>query len=636
MSHMRKLIIFNLLFFCAITIFAQEKKVALIIGNGNYSEFFKELRTPVNDAKAMDWSLKELGFTTILGTDRNRTQMSDLIEQFKKEAKGADIALFFYSGHGGYTDKQKYFLVPSGVYKNSSTLAGDCYDFEAVEKTMVATGARLKLFYIDACRSSLDGSKGWVSFDPGKIVNKKDEAKGTALYFGTTETTPAFEGGGNFSIFTQALLNHIDDSGYFGSVWDNISREVVSQNANQTPTKITSRDFRDFKLNPMGYRLGKRVRDGFETINISAYPTHAKIKIGKETYSNNTNIDFPFGYKYDIEITADGYEPCKKTISVYPTPNSQKKYEYHLSKLEPATLYVSSNKSNAMVYIDGKYAGYTNRTLNVLSGTHQIKVVKRGYYDKTITKNLSNGRNSETINLERDYPCFFETVDAYDDSGILTYHYSPKNQIGLSYLHRLSSTDGKLSVGAMLASSVGLFSQLGAQTDQAPNLYLDLDLGGNQDNTEIETHKEYINLTDLEYSDYVDPYHEAKHYDINALMLGKVGYSPCNGVTLDLGIGAAYHQDKYWMKEPYAIKKTYTTNKLTGETSEPSYEYVHSGQSTMYKDKSKWSLALRLGSIFFIPINDNTSIVLGGGYTYLPMNNKCSSWDACLGISWEF
>ena len=76
--------------------------------------------------------------------------------------------------------------------------------------------------------------------------------------------------------------------------------------------------------------------------------------------------------------------------------------------------------------------------------------------------------------------------------------------------------------------------------------------------------------------------------------------------------------------------------KLTGETSEPSYEYVHSGQSTMYKDKSKWSLALRLGSIFFIPINDNTSIVLGGGYTYLPMNNKCSSWDACLGISWEF
>lgn len=633
---MRKIIIFNFLFFCAITIFAQEKKVALIIGNGNYAEFFKPLRTPVNDAKAMDWSLKELGFTTILGTDRNRSQMSDLLKQFQQEAKGADIALFFYSGHGGYTEKQKYFLVPSGDYKNSSTLAGDCYDFEAVEKTMVATGARLKLFYIDACRSPLDGSKGWVAFEPGKLVNKKDDAKGTAWYFGTTETTPAFEGDGKFSVFTQALLNHIDDSGYFGNVWDNISREVVSQNANQTPTKINSRDFRDFKLNPMGYILGDSVRVGSELINISVYPSHAKIKIGDKTYSNNSSLYFQFGVKYDIEIIAEGYEPYKNTITALPNPNSQKKYQYNLVKLEPATIYVSSNVSNAMVYIDGKYIGHTNSRVGALSGTHQVKVTKSGYYDKTVTKILSPGSNSVAIDLERDYPWFFEAVDAYDDSGILTYHYSPKNQIGLSYLHRLSSTDGKLSVGAMLASSVGLFSQLGAQTDQAQNLYLDLDLGGNQDNTNIETHKEYINLSDLEYSDYVDPYNEAKHYDINALMLGKVGYSPCNGVTLDLGIGAAYHQDKYWMKEPYAIKKTYTTNKLTGETSEPSYEYVHSGQSTMYKDKSKWSLALRLGSIFFIPINDETSIVLGGGYTYLPMNHKYSSWDACLGISWEF
>lgn len=633
---MRKIIFLILLSFCTITLFAQEKKVALIIGNGNYSDFFKPLRTPVNDAKAMDWSLKELGFKTILGTDRNRTQMSDLLKQFQQEAKGADIALFFYSGHGGYTEKQKYFLVPSGDYKNSSTLAGDCYDFEAVEKTMEATGARLKLFYIDACRSSLDGVKGWVVFDPTKLVNKKDDAKGTAWYFGTTEATAAFEGDGKFSIFTQALLNHLDDAGYFDNVWDKISREVVSQIKNQTPTKTVSRDFRDFKLNPMGYRLGDRVREGFELINISVYPSHAKIKIGDKTYSNNSNIYFPFGVKYDIEIIAEGYEPYKNTITAFPNPNSQKKYQYNLTKLEPATIYVSSNVSNGMVYVDGKYIGHTNSRLETLSGTHQVKVVKSGYYDKTVTKSLSSGRNSETINLERDYPPFFEAVDTYDDSGILTYHYSPKNQIGLSYLHRLSSTDGKLSVGAMLASSVGLFSQIGAQTDQATNLYLDLDLGGNQDNTEIETHKEYINLTDLEYSDYVDPYHEAKHYDINALMLGKVGYSPCNGVTLDLGIGAAYHQDKYWMKEPYVIKKTYITNKLTGETSEPTYEYVHSGKSTMYKDKSKWSLALRLGSIFFIPVNDNTSIVLGGGYTYLPMNHSCSSWDACLGISWEF
>lgn len=632
---MRKLIILHLFFFFTITIFAQEKKVALIIGNGDYSEFFKPLRTSVNDAKAMDWSLQELGFKTIVGTNLDRDKMTSMLKEFQKEAKGADVAVFYYSGHGGYTTKQKYYLVPSGKYLNTSTLAAECYDFEAVERTMEATGAKLKLFFIDACRSPLDGSKGWVSFDPGQLLNKKDEARGTAWYFGTSETTAAFVGNGDFSVFTQALLNHADDSGFFNSVWTNITNEVVGQYKDQKPSKTVSSDFKDFRLNPLNYRLGSRIRKGQKLVTINTTPKNAEIKIDGKSYGSS--IYLSFNSKYDIEISAEGYEPYKNTISVFPGYNSQTTFTYNLSKLEPTTLTISSNANDANVYVDGKYLGRTYQNLSTLTGTHQVMVKKKGYYEKTTTLNLKSGRNREYVELTRDYPWFWEESGS---AHIVTYHYSPKYQIGLSYMYR-DLADEKLSLGLMLSASTGLFAKL-FDTSQYSTVTIDLsqkvdiDINGNGSDLSVEHKTEYIDTRELEYSDFVDPNHEAKHYDANALMLAKIGYSPCTGITLDLGLGAAYHQDKYFMESPYQIKKTYTINNITGEVSEPQFEYSKQGSQFMFKDKSKWSFAMRLGTMFFVPLGSDASLVLGGGYTYLPMNTKYSTWDASLGICWEF
>ena len=75
---MKRFIILIFIFLSAVS-YSQEKKVALIIGNGKYSEFFKPLTTPVNDAKAMDWTLQELGFETIMKTDLNRETCLDTI-----------------------------------------------------------------------------------------------------------------------------------------------------------------------------------------------------------------------------------------------------------------------------------------------------------------------------------------------------------------------------------------------------------------------------------------------------------------------------------------------------------------------------------------------------------------------------
>lgn len=628
---MKRFIILIFIFLSAVS-YSQEKKVALIIGNGKYSEFFKPLTTPVNDAKAMDWTLQELGFETIMKTDLNREKMSDVLEEFREKATNADIALFYFSGHGGYTGKDKYFLVPSGEYKNSSTLAGDCYDFESVEKIMEETGARLKLFFIDACRSPLDGSKGWVAFEPEITLNKRDEAKGTAYFFGTSETTVAFVGNGNFSVFTQALLNHFDDPGYFSNVWNSITSEVTSQYKDQRPQRSLSGNFKDFKLNPSNYTLGNNVRHGYATVTVTAAPDNATIKIGESKFTNGAGRkDLAYGKSYDIVITAEGYEPYKNTISVKPGPSFQKRYNHNLQKLGPATITVTSNVSDASVYIDGKYVGPINRQLKTFSGTHRVEVRKNGYYKNYTTIKLDEGNNTANIRLTRDYPWFFESVYTSGNAGILTYHFSPQYQIGFGYLHRLDCTDGKFAVGGMICTSTDLFSQIGIKDSNIPNIGIDFDIITGNTQSKVE----YIDLSNMEYSNYVDPYNEARHFDMNSLILGQVAYSPCEGITIDLGAGADYHRDKYWMKEPYAIKKKYTLNSETGEISNLTQEYVKYGSSMMYKDKSSVEFAIRLGTKFFIPL-DSSSIVIGGGYIYLPGNTERNTWDACLGICFDF
>ena len=106
---------------------AQQRRVALIIGNENYEGHFSRLHTPENDANAMYNVLRKLGFEAIIAKNVKRDSMSYYIENFAKLANGAEISLFYYSGHAGIGKNDEYFLAPSGSYRSAETLIEDCY-----------------------------------------------------------------------------------------------------------------------------------------------------------------------------------------------------------------------------------------------------------------------------------------------------------------------------------------------------------------------------------------------------------------------------------------------------------------------------------------------------------------------------
>src|SRR5262245_58679477 len=108
-----------------------EKRVALVIGNSGYKGAV-ELKNPRNDATDLAAALKLLGFEVIAGNDLDKRTMERTIREFGQKLVGADVALFFFAGHGLQVGGQNY-MVPIDAQLASE---GDV-DFEGLPLALV-------------------------------------------------------------------------------------------------------------------------------------------------------------------------------------------------------------------------------------------------------------------------------------------------------------------------------------------------------------------------------------------------------------------------------------------------------------------------------------------------------------------
>ena len=128
------------------------KRMALVIGNAAYPQ---PLLNPVNDARAMAERLRRLGFEVLLRTDINSAQLQKASAEFSTQARGADIALVFYAGHGAQAGEANYVL-PIGA--NMNALSSAAIQSQGVAVASLAgdlqrSGARGAVLILDACRA---------------------------------------------------------------------------------------------------------------------------------------------------------------------------------------------------------------------------------------------------------------------------------------------------------------------------------------------------------------------------------------------------------------------------------------------------------------------------------------------------
>jgi hypothetical protein len=191
-----------------------EKRVALVIGNGDYRHWHP-LPNPSNDAAAIAEVLRGLGFEVIEGRDLDKAQTDDTIRKFAYALERADIGLFYYAGHGLQVDGRNYLMPVDAKLARDADL-----DFEATGLDFVIAqldrNAKTSLIFLDACRDNPvirrmargGGRTRGGDVAPGLAAVR---AKGgTLISFATEPDNVALDtvGGAN-SPYTTALAKHL-------------------------------------------------------------------------------------------------------------------------------------------------------------------------------------------------------------------------------------------------------------------------------------------------------------------------------------------------------------------------------------------------------------------------------------------
>lgn len=184
-----------------------QQRVALLIGNAAY-QHESALDNPLNDVDAMARALAALGFDVETARNADRRDMRIKLKAFADRARGADTALFFYSGHGMEIAGRNY-LIPTDAELRHPDHAE--FDAVAVDLAIEAAGraSRLSVVVLDACRNNTfpsaakSASKGLlpVRASPGQVVA-----------FATAPGTVAYDGDGELSPYTQALTEALAET----------------------------------------------------------------------------------------------------------------------------------------------------------------------------------------------------------------------------------------------------------------------------------------------------------------------------------------------------------------------------------------------------------------------------------------
>src|SRR5450631_2547200 len=195
-----------------------ERRVAFVVGNGAYKNV-AQLPNPPVDARAMAAVLRNVGFEVVEGTNLTRDTMTERLLEFGKKAQGADVAVFFYAGHGIANGGTNYLLpVDADIKSEMDVKLGAAINIDlTLDQTM--SDAKVKLVFLDACRDNpfaakIKSNASTRSVSVGSGLAEMKSGEGTLIAFATGPGQTALDGQeGTNSPFTRALIAHITTPG---------------------------------------------------------------------------------------------------------------------------------------------------------------------------------------------------------------------------------------------------------------------------------------------------------------------------------------------------------------------------------------------------------------------------------------
>ena len=208
-------------------------RVALLIGNATYSGGLTRLTNPPNDVAVLERSLKLLHFTAIkpvLNGDQKAMQRA--VRDFGDRARNADMAFFYYSGHGMQSGGENYLLPIGAEINKESDLVVEAVALSNVMRQIEDAKPKVTIMVLDACRDNplpgrtKSGGKG--------LARIENAPTNTFIAFAAQPGVTATDDG----IYARELASALTSSKNLRQAFDRVGRAVDrATNGKQRPRK---------------------------------------------------------------------------------------------------------------------------------------------------------------------------------------------------------------------------------------------------------------------------------------------------------------------------------------------------------------------------------------------------------------
>jgi uncharacterized caspase-like protein len=189
-------------------------RVALVMGNNVYQNV-PLLPNPVNDATDLSASLVRLGFTVRTLTNTKYDDMRRALVEFGEQARGADVALIFFAGHGIQMGGENWLIPVDARLATDLNVANEAIGLQSLTRA-VSNTTKLGLVILDACRNNPFLPKKQttnVSRAVERGFSRVEPSDNVLIAYAARDGTTASDGSGRNSPFTQSLLKNIETPG---------------------------------------------------------------------------------------------------------------------------------------------------------------------------------------------------------------------------------------------------------------------------------------------------------------------------------------------------------------------------------------------------------------------------------------
>lgn len=242
---------------------ATQRRIALVVGMGQYN-YAQHLPNPPQDAHAIAQSLGKLGFDVDERIDIDFRSLARAVREFGIKAQTADVAVFYYAGHGMQVDRSNYLIPIDAKLERQRDLVYEAMPLDLVMGE-ISQAHMLGIVILDACRNNpfaehlisqgeqqARGEVRAISVGQG-LARVDDTPKDTLVAMATRSDAVAEDGDGPHSPYSQALLANLEVPGLeLGLFFRRVRDEVLkATRGRQEPYTFGSLGAEPFYFNPL-------------------------------------------------------------------------------------------------------------------------------------------------------------------------------------------------------------------------------------------------------------------------------------------------------------------------------------------------------------------------------------------------